>query len=798
MTPKAVGRYDMQTRYERAEHLLKGMYTNEIARNDCIFPVWSNDSNAFVYSRDVPGGNEYRLVNVQNGTNEAAFDHAAFAKALKSASGASVDALALPIKGVVVELQSNSIAFSAFGKNWIFETNEEIGREHKKRPAGWSISPDETYAVYEKDNNLWLEDLETQEKRQLTYDGEDAYVYGACGEAWGAKMAGVATQASWSPDSKKIVTVQRDQRQVKTLPIMHFVPADGCIRPKVDYRKVAYPGDPHVEEYRIVAINIDSGRVVDAEHGRVPTIRNCQGFFKANLGWWGRDSRRAYFVDVDRYYKSAKVFEFDTDTGVTRLLFEETSETQINLMLNSDMAPSIVPLPETDELIWFSERSGWGHLYLYDLNTGEVKTEITTGDWLVREIVRVIPQKREIILQTAGRESGRDPYYRDLVRVNFDTGELRTIIASDHDYFVSAPNDIQRDLAGCLSGGLAAAANGAAPSGDHFVVTRVRVDEVSETFVIDRDGNITLELETGDVSALPEDWRWPEPVALKAADGKTDIYGLVYRPSDFSPDLAYPVVSHVFNTPELPWVPKGAFLNDGKMGMAYLDAAALAELGFIVVQIDARGTPFRDKAFLDESYGWLESTGNIADHVAGLKQLAERFPYMDMDRVGITTQGAGSPGAIAGLLDFPEFYKVGVQSLLHDSRMFGATMWGDKYEGPDGPREGCKYPEDRVERLQGKLMLQHGLLDEACPAAATIRLVEALQNANKDFDLVLTPNLGHVISSYQTRRSWDFLVRHLKGVGPPREYKLTTGLDLMMQRAQAVADHPIDVRQAFN
>ena len=163
-----------------------------------------------------------------------------------------------------------------------------------------------------------------------------------------------------------------------------------------------------------------------------------------------------------------------------------------------------------------------------------------------------------------------------------------------------------------------------------------------------------------------------------------------------------------------------------------------------------------------------------------------------MDRVGITTQGAGSPGAIAGLLDFPEFYKVGVQSLLHDSRMFGAAMWGDKYEGPDGPRDGRQYPEDRVYRLQGKLMLQHGLLDEGCPAAATMRLVEALQKANKDFDLVLMPNFGHLISSYQTRRGWDFLVRHLQGVEPPETFKLTSGFDLMAEKAQAAAALAVD------
>ena len=774
-------------RYRRAGQLMRGQYTEEIVRNACLFPVWSDDGRRFFYKRT--GGNgeiEFRVVDVKARTTAPLFDHDAFAGALAKASGKKARTDALPIKNLALE-NSGHIAFSAFGKRWRYveaETDcEEVKSPH---PDHWVVAPDGRRAVFVRDFNLWLADLETGAELALTHDGEAEYCYAVCGEAWGVKMGDFNTrQARWSPDGRYLFTVQRDTRQVNTLPIVHHVPADGSIRPQVELAKVAYPGDVHVEEHRIVMIDVESRREIDICYGRIPTIRNCQGFFDANLGWWSADGRFAYFVDVDRHYKSAKLVEVDAASGKARTLFIETSDTHINLSLNADMAPVLRPLPQTNELLWYSERSGWAHLYLYDLETGALKSTVTSGDWLVREIVAIDEEKREIVIQTAGRHAGRDPYYRDLVRVHLDTGEIETIIESNHDYFVSAPNDMQRFLASAFGEPLAAQACGVSPDANYSVVTQSRPDEPSQSFVVNRDGGKVMDIETADLSRLPGEWVWPEPVVLKAADEKTDLYGLVYRPSSFSPDRAYPVISHVFSTVELTWVPKGAFACDGKYGLAFWDAAALAELGFIVVQIDARGTPLRHKAFLDHSYGWLEGAGELADHVAGIRQLAERYPYMDLDRVGITTHASGGPAALLGLIEYPDFYKVGVQGTLHDSRVTGATMWGDKYEGPEDPEIDRRHLEERVDRLQGKLQMQHGLLDAVCPPAATLRVVEALEEANKDFELLLSPKVGHGNKTYNIRRAWDFLVRHLQGVEPPKEFELIRGMDILIEAHEA-------------
>ena len=774
-------------RYRRAGELMRGQYTEEVVRNACLFPVWSEDGRRFIYKRTGADGEiEFRLVDAETGATRPLFDRAALAEALTKVSGKQAPADALPVKDVVLET-SGEIVFSAFDKRWRYLEADAACEEVKSpHPDHWVISPDDRRAVFARDFNLWRVDLETGDELQLTDDGEAEYCYAVCGEAWGVKMGDFnARQARWSPDGRYIFTVQRDTRQVKTLPVLHHVPGDGSMRPQVEHLKVAYPGDAHVEEYRVVMIDTEQNRSIDICYGPIPTIRNCQGFFDANLGWWSTDSRFAYFVHVDRYYKSAKVVEVEAGSGKTRVLFEETSDTQINLSLNADMAPVLKPLPQTNELLWCSERTGWAHLYLYDLNTGALKSTVTSGDWLVREIVAIDENKRELVIQTAGRHARRDPYYRDLARVRLDTGDLETIIESDHDYFVSAPNDMQLFLAAAFGEPLAGKASGVSPDAAFAVVTQSRADEPSRSFVVDRQGDRIMELDEADISRLPDGWMWPELVELKAEDGKTDLYGLIYRPSNFSPEKAYPVVSHVFNTVELPWVPKGAFSCDGKYGLAFWDAAALAELGFIVVQIDARGTPLRHKAFLDHSYGWLESAGELADHVAGIKQLAERYPYIDLDRVGITAHASGGPAALLGLIEYPDFYKVGVQGTLHDARVTGATMWADKYEGPQGSRLDRQHLEARVDRLQGKLQMQHGLLDAVCPPLATLRVVEALEEANKDFELLLSPKVGHGNKTYSIRRAWDFLVRHLQGVEPPKEFKLIRGMDILLEAHEA-------------
>ena len=775
----------IEIRYQNAQNLMQGILTKSIGFNTTLYPIWIGNSDCFWYERESKNGKEYRLVDATVVTNDVAFDHSRLAAALAEAVKQEIDANNLPINNIDMRFDSPSsttkkidtLHFTAFDKHWVFNTETETCQCKEEEPLceDWVISPDGKYVAFVKDFNLWVREISSGEERALTQDGEALFVYGVGGSAWGFPVE-TAVQARWSNDSKRIFTVQRDTRRVKDLPVIQHVPLDGSLRPVVEHYKVAYPGDEHIETQRLVCIEVETGRLQQANYRQIPVTRNSWGLFTAKLGWWSMDNRRAYFVDMERDYKTVRLVEFDTHTGGTKILFEETTHTQINLMPNADELPMLVPLPETGELLWFSERSDWGHLYLYDLDSGALKNTVTKGDWLVRDILHIDTHRREVFIQTAGRAADRDPYYRDVCRVHLDTGEMTPLISSDHDINAIIQSQLAtlnmavfRDIK---------KSSAVSPSGNFAVVTQSRADETPISFLVDRDGRNILELETADISGLPDGWQWPEPVKLLAADGKTDIYGLVFRPSDFSPDKSYPVISHVFNTPELPWVAKGSFTNNTiPFAWAYFDAAALSELGFVVVQIDGRGTAFRNKAFHDECYGRMESISNLDDHVAGIKQLAKRYPFMDLQRVGITSQVTGGPGGIQGLLQHPDFYTVGVNLIPHDSRLMSASMWGEKYEGVSGANADCLYPEEMVEKLQGKLLLIHGMLDAASPPAITFRLVEALQKANKDFDLVLLPNLGHGSNGYLLRRSWDYLVKHLLGTVAPKEFKLTTFLD---------------------
>ena len=785
-------------KYLRAQHLYKGTGNRSIVANSTVFPIWLEGSDCFWYERDInvhkntenvngclsKWDREYRLVNAETGENTLAFDHNILASILSDASGQVIDKNQLPIQSVRMELnasaQVESIQFKAFHKYWRFELPSQALTEAPETIDSDQklLSPDGQAIIFTRGYNLWLQNVATGEERALTEDGEEHYCYAVVGNGWGIDMLvlGPGLQARWSADSQRIITVQRDCRQVKTVPIVEHVPQDGRLRPKLHRMKMAMQGDEHIPEYRIVSIDTNSGRIQPAHYQPVPIIRNTGGFFDSRLGWWGADNRHAYFIDMVRGYRNVRVVEFDTTTGNTRVLFEETSETHLNLMVNEDELPTIMPLPNTNELIWFSERSGWGHLYLYDLITGELKNAITSGEWVVRNILSVNIERREVFLHTMGRTPGRDPYYRDIVRVNIDTGELQAIASSDDDYYAQSDHCFDLESVGFSLSRDIADTRSISHSGEFAVATRSRVDTVPVTVLLDRNGNERLKIEVGDISTLyarvSEQWQWPEPIQVVAADGETAIYGVVWKPSDFSADRSYPVISYGFHVPELPRVPKGSFTNGSSGGRYYCEGAALAELGFIVVQIDATGTPFRGKGFQDKSYGWAESAGCIDDHVAGIKQLGKRYPYMDLDRVGICTLGGGT-GAVQGLLHHPSFFKVGVHGLLHDSRLMAAPMWSDKYEGLAGPDSTHQYPEAFAENLQGKLLLMSGMLDFCSLPAMTFRLVEALQKANKDFDLLMLPNLNHEPSDYFTRRAWDFLVRHLLGKNPPKEFNLS-------------------------
>lgn len=783
MTKNTISHAEISERYRRAQAFIEGYRTNNLVQNDTLFPIWIEGTDCFWYERTYQTrdealekiGKEYRLVNAKAATNQAAFDHARLAQTLSRASGQLVTYENLPISQVAITLEPLNVRFKAFDKHWQFNDEHNTCDEMPppdKKPINEALSPDGKQIAFTRNYNLWVRDLTSGNERALTEGGEEDYAYGAGNTAWGAPSR-PEIQVLWSPDSKRLLTVKRDKRKVKTLPMVNHVPGNGNIRPQLTMTKVAYPGDQHIETYRPLAVDVNTGKICDTKYQPIAACFNDYYGFLGKLMWWAADSRYAYFIDQQRGDRVVRLVKFDTDTGATDVLFEDTSDTHVNIIPDLTTFPLHRILPETNELIWWSERKDWGHLYLYDLSTGTLKNEITAGDWRVRDVVRVDETRREVWLQTSARVPERDPYYRDICRVCIDTGEITTVLSTDEEIAVHY-QESSPALEAYITERACQQTCGVSPNGEFVVATRSRADQAPVSLLIDREGNDILPLEEADISVLPTGWQWPEPLKMLAADGKTDIYGLLFRPSNFCPDEQYPVINYVVSIPSLAVVPKGSFHSSSGYVRHYFFGASLAELGFIVVFIDSRGTPLRSKAFQDESYGWMPSSANKEDHLGGLKQLAARYPFMDMNRVGVFTNN-GFCSALHHFLSCQDIYKVCVALSVLDTRLISSTIEGDKWEGCDGPIKDARYPEDLVENLQGKLMLMHAItsiVSPAYPPTAAFRVVDALQKANKDFEMLMVPDGGFMCTSYMFRRGWDYLVKHLLGVEPPKEFRL--------------------------
>lgn len=771
-------------RYERARYLEQESFTKTMALNASIYPKWIDESDTFVYERETRVGKEYRIVHAPIRSNELAFDHAALAASLSDITGEEISPEHLPINQVNVSLARHTVEFRAFDKHWCFHSSQNICEELPRIESHWLVSPNRKRAVFLRDYNLWLKDLDTNEEHALTTDGECHYAYAVtperidiCAGLYSSNIT-QAPQALWSPDSKRLFTMQTDERRVLSLPVTAYVPSDGSARPQAWTPRYALPGDKDIAEYRMVILDVESALVTEANYPNVLDTGVMPGPFQHKRAWWSCNSDIAYFVDMSRYEKQARIISINAINGDSTVLFDESAETYIDLNFMNEEPCSLFPIPDSQELIWFSERSGWAHLYLYDLNTGALKRTLTEGKWVVREVVFFDAYHRDVYFQAAGRLACRDPYYREICRVNVDSGELTVVASSDHDYVIHRNKSRDIFCAGTL-GRDTNGVCGVSPSGNYFVTTRTRVDEIPITELRDRNGDILLEVEVADISSLPDNWQWPEPVKLRSADGKTSIYGVVFRPSDFDESYSYPIIDFTLGLSIAALAPKGSFFSDMVSVAGYLPAMAWAELGFIVVVIDGRGTTYRDKAFHDESYGRMHKASNLEDHIEGIKQLADRYPYMDIDRVGITSPG-GCNAPVYGLLAYPDFYKVGVACSVYDSRLM---LGFETYLGPGQSNNGedtvlC----DMAANLKGKLLVIHGMMDNFFQAAGMFRLIEAFVRENKDVDMLVLPNGGHMFcSGYQLRRAWDYMVKHLQQNNTPSDFKVDAGVEFALK-----------------
>ena len=439
----------------------------------------------------------------------------------------------------------------------------------------------------------------------------------------------------------------------------------------------------------------------------------------------------------------------DAATGAMRDVLEETVKTQFE---SGNGRVNWHVLPASNEVIWFSERDNWGQLYLYDLATGKLKQQITTGEGNVTQLLRIDEKTRTLYFQGVGKEKGRDPYFRQFYKIGMDGKGLTLLTPEDADHDVSL-----------------------SPSGRFFVDTYSRPEVPQTTVLRDASGKLVLNVEKADVSRLlATGWKPPVPITVKARDGKTDLYGLMYVPTTLDSTKKYPIVNHVYPGPQTGSVGGRSF------SAARGDAQSLAELGFVVVEIDGMGTPWRSKAFHDLYYANM-GDNTLPDQIAGMKELASRYKWIDIDRAGIYGHSGGGFATADAMFRYPDFFKVGIsESGNHDNREY-EDDWGERYQGllERGPGGTTNYDDqanqNMAKKLKGKLLLAHGTMDNNVPPYNTYLVVDALIKANKDFDLLMLPNQPHGYgneSNYMTRRRWDYFVKNLLGMEPPKEYEL--------------------------
>ena len=738
--------------YERAEHLLR--HRSRLVLHDPVRPHWIRDGAAFWYRVETERGAEFVTVEPLTATRAPAFDHSRLADALSRASGVEVKPYDLPFR--TIEISDDAVSFTAFGARWICDSAGRTCRRDDGRrrvEPGEVGSPDGRWTVFHRGEDLWLRAADGDAEHALTTDGTAEHGYARHPDTAPSTflsrrvrdrlgMPPPAPALAWSPDSTRVLTHRTNERGVAPLPLVEYAPYEGG-RPRLHTYRCAMPGETRpCGEWMI--INVHSRTVVPVR--AEPFLLSFWSPLTSGRAWWSQDGGTAYYLDQPRDMRTLRLNAIDARTGQVRTLIEEAGRTRVEAAQGIRQRPMVRVLAGGREALWYSQRDGWGHLYLYDLDAGRLKHQVTKGDFAVQEILHIDETERVAHLVVSGLAA--DPYHRSPVRVGLDGGGLVELNDDGLDHVVRAP-----------------------AHGRWFLDSASTVDTPPVTTVRDRDGSVLLEVERADVSRLLDaGWSPPERVRTVAADGVTPIYGVLYKPYGFDPARRYPVIDNPYPGPHT-----GRVEPSFDPGFDGYQAEALAALGFVVIAVDGRGTPRRDKAFHDHSYRNFGSAGGLEDHVTALRELAETRPWMDLDRVGVFGVSAGGFAAARALLRFPEVYRVGVvEAGQHDLR-YAPAEFAETYDGPFDADAGARLSNTELAgELTGRLLLVHGGMDDTVMPHHTMRLVERLIAADKDFDLLVVPGADHLFIGYEhyvIRRRWDYLVRHLMNREPP-EYHL--------------------------
>lgn len=731
--------------YVRAERFLGGN-TSPLVYGNSVQPRWMDDGR-FWYANSVPGGTEYLVVDPVYASQGRAFDHARIGEALSGAVGVTFEEFEIPVASISFEAHDVVVGLRGMGVARCDLEEYTCVRDGDGLPPvqrSEAVSPDGQRVAFIREHNLWVRERTSGEETQLTTDGFELFGYGTNNAGWVRRDRPVV---KWSPDSRKIASFRHDARGVGLMTLTST---------KVGHSEVdtwPYPLPEDTVIFRVHRIVLDLDRPAgdymvrldmepDQHRSTCSDHIECGG----QLGdlEWSADSERFVFVSSSRDHKVAQVRMADARTGEVRDIFREVEETFYESQSGWRY------LSETEEILWFSQRDGWGNLFLYDATSGELKRKVTDGDWNVLAIRNVDGGTRTVTFMGNEREPG-DPYFQYLYRVDIDDGATRLLTPDSANHTVSL-----------------------APDMEYFVDSYSTPVRPPVHVLRDRDGRNVMTLQTADISRLEASgWEPPMPFVVKARDGQTDLHGLLFRPLDFDPNESYPVVNYLYPGPQSGSVGSRSFRA------SHRDLQAIAELGFVVIELDAMGTPMRSKSFHEAYYGNMGDNG-LPDQMTGIEQLAERYAWIDATRVGIYGHSGGGFAAADAIMRYPDFYSVAVsQAGNHDNRNY-EDDWGEKWQGllevyPDGTTNYDNQANQLLaENLEGKLLIAHGTLDTNVPPSNTMLVVDALIAANKDFDLLMLPNRGHGFGNepYMMRRRWDYFVRHLLGAEPPPGYEI--------------------------
>lgn len=702
-----------------------------------VVPHWVDQTSAFWYVRQTEKGKEYVKVDAASKKRTALFDQQKMAAALTEKAGREINAYNLPLQNCRLNISLDTLRFQLDGKFWAYSIKNnrlldegaiplrgkerhwmEVDDEKEGRPV---TSPDGKWTAFIKNDNVYVREVATGKEKQLSQDGTLSNYY--------------FSYIQWSPDSKSVVSCRIRPVEKRYVYYVESSPADQA-QPKLHKQEYAKPGDEL--RFKVPCIfEVESGRRL------IPSTELFSHQYELSGPMWNADSKAITFEYNERGHKVYRVLEMSAVDGSVRTLIEEKEEKYVNY-------PRIYRnyLSDGKRIIWSSERDNYNHLYLYDRATGKPLNQITKGEWYVRGVQHVDEANEVIYFSANGMKKGEDPYLIHYYRINFDGSNLVELTPEEGMHQCWYLSDYK-----------------------YLVDVYSKVDQAPIAVLRDaKNGKIRMQLDKADISALlANGWKAPEVFSAKGRDGKTDMWGVIYRLSNFDPSKKYPVIEYIYSGPGDQYVPKTFSSYNWWM-------TSLAELGFIVVQVDGMTTSFRSKEFEEVCYKNLKDAG-LPDHIAWIKAAAQKYPYMDIDRVGIFGCSAGGQESTGAVLFHPEFYKAAYSACgCHDNRM-DKIWWNELWMGypVDESYSACSNV-DNAHLLSRPLMLVVGELDDNVDPASTMQVANALIKANKDFELVVIPGAHHTMGEdFGEHKRYDFFVRHLMGITPPSWDKVKTG-----------------------